>query len=464
MKRERLELELAEGHFEVLPELVRELKRHNDVARIAQLFADRIDPLMQAFAPLTTAVEAEPKALKSALQEELGHVRRTLIAGFDHGLFTRRILGWGGHAVAVEALSDDLGWVAWKIPMGLTGVLGQVTPIRRAGLPLPAQMHGGMTLTPYMGGLHRSDASQFLKKVVVWQQALPADLPLARALGSRKIEGHHTALYELLQGPPLRSALPLTSDGVLGHSDFADNHGSAPAWTALAQLTEAVLALHEFGVRHGDLKPEHVFLESGTCRLLDPLPTPLAPRYQQDPGSTWLGSPGYALHAQSAALRDLQGLAAIGIELFGIEPGWREAFFSARPVGTTVSFVHYVSTAEERYDRHIAVIERLPGHFADWVIDVLHASDILPFFPRRPSNPEPLWCKAMLERLLSLANAGGIISDAQAREQVGWEVPDPEIHAVRLPHPQTESDNTIRVAQSQDFWSRIKRRLKKRRP
>jgi hypothetical protein len=211
------------------------------------------------------------------------------------------------------------------------------------------------------------EASSLLAEICRRQQRLHVGRPLARLLGLLSLGGRTVALFERLQGPSLRSVLASSSPQA---------QAAAPA------LVRALIRLHDDFGSHGDLKPEHVFLDGGEVAFIDPLPE----------RGEWIGTPGYVppMH-RGGRPDDLGSLAAILAELWGGTLGWRD-WFRRRRV--------YWETGDERY------LEMLregafgaPAPIRQWIEEV--GQKILDCRELRDawSSQTVRWCRGRLEAL-----------------------------------------------------------------
>jgi hypothetical protein len=160
------------------------------------------------------------------------------------------------------------------------------------------------TLTPFpCAPATLEQAASLLQEACQRQQRLQVECPLARLLASLRLGGRVAALFERLRGPSLRSLLVEAPEQA---------RATVPA------LARALLRLHETFGAHGDLKPDHVFVDRGEVVFIDPLPET----------NEWIGSLGYtplsAWAMMNDRLKDLGSLAAILAELWGGTVGWEK--------------------------------------------------------------------------------------------------------------------------------------------
>jgi hypothetical protein len=237
---------------------------------------------------------------------------RVAEAAAGQGLQVGRLLGAGGYGAVFEATAPAWGECVLKVAgvefSGASDVQdGELGPYRES---LPHSLYGirGSSLTgPLFASAPASleAASSLLQEACRRQEAAGADSPLARLLAWLNLGGRPAALFERLRGTSLRT-LP--------------THAPDAARATVPALTRALMRLHESFGGHGDLKPEHVFVDDGRVTFIDPLPE----------GVEWVGSLGYALPiaggADDGPLRDLASLAAILAELWGGTVGWDGQF------------------------------------------------------------------------------------------------------------------------------------------
>lgn len=227
------------------------------------------------------------------------------------GIRVGRLLSAGGYGAVFAASAPGQGGCVLKVagvefagPQDIRD--GDNGPFRDA---LPRSVYGirSPSLTGPLGTCAPAtleQASLLLGQACLRQQRAGAGCPLARLLLVLQLGGRAAALFERLRGPCLRSLL-----------------AEAPqeARAAVPAIARALLLLHDTFGGHGDLKPEHIFLDDGRVVFIDPLPEQCE----------WAGSLGYALPLfgpDQGRLKDLGGMAAILAELWGGTVGWDERF------------------------------------------------------------------------------------------------------------------------------------------
>jgi hypothetical protein len=246
---------------------------------------------------------------RQSLTEANLPLARVAEAAARQGLHIGRLLGAGGYGAVFEATAPGWGECVVKVAgiefAGAGDVQnGEMGPYRDA---LPHSLYGirGPSHTgPLLPAAPASleEASSLLQEACRCQEAAGADCPLARLLALWHLGGRPAALFERLRGRSLRYLL---------------THAPAAARAAAPAVVHALMALHDTLGGHGDLKPEHVFVDNGRVVFIDPLPE----------GVGWVGSLGYALPvlgggADDGPRRDLGSLAAILAELWGGTVGW----------------------------------------------------------------------------------------------------------------------------------------------
>jgi hypothetical protein len=308
-------------------------------------------------------------------------------AAARQGLRLVRLLGAGGYGAVFEATAPGWGECVLKVAgvefAGACDVQdGEMGPYRDV---LPHSLYGirGPSLTgPLLPAAPASleEASSLLQEACRRQQEAGADCPLARLLALWHLGGRPAALFERLRGRSLRYLL---------------THAPAAARAAAPAVVHALTALHDTFGGHGDLKPEHVFVDNGRVVFIDPLPE----------GVRWVGSLGYALPvlgggADDGPRKDLGSLAAILAELWGGTVGWDQQvvyclanFGNGRFRCAGFEPAHVLRRMREG-------TAAVPAPVQAWILGV--GQDLLDDWADAGARCDPGWSRSRLEALTSL--------------------------------------------------------------
>jgi hypothetical protein len=299
-----------------------------------------------------------------------------------------RLLGAGGYGGVFEATSPRWGKSVLKIAgVEFAGPArihsGEMGPYRD---PLPHSVYGisGPSCTgPLLPSAPATleQANSLLKEACRRQQRVEAGGPLARLYALLDLDGRAAALFERLHGKSLRSLL-------------AAAPGEARA--QIPAIVRSLMQLHDTFGEHGDLKPDHIFLENGEARFIDPLPEK----------SGWIGSVGYALPfmiwgLESGRLKDLGSLAAILAELWGGTVGWDEELIHCMANLNNGRFRCSGFKIEHVLDRMRDGTTAVSPPVRSWILEI--GQGILDTCRVADTGPpgDPGWCRSRLKALAS---------------------------------------------------------------
>jgi hypothetical protein len=299
-----------------------------------------------------------------------------------------RLLGAGGYSGVFEATSPRWGESVLKIAgLEFAGPVlidvGELGPYRG---PLPHSVYhisGPSKTGPLFPSAPATleQANWLLEGACRRQQRVEAGDPLARLHALLDLDGRAAALLERLHGQSLRSLLAAAP---------GEARGLIPA------MVRALMVLHDTFGEHGDLKPDHIFVENSEVRFIDPLPEE----------SGCIGSLGYALPCMvwglaSGRLKDLGSLAAILAELWGGTVGWDEELILRMANLKNGRFACRDFKVEHVLDRMRDGTTAVPPPVRSWILDIgqgildtLRVADT-----GRPGDPG--WCRSRLEALAS---------------------------------------------------------------
>jgi hypothetical protein len=315
------------------------------------------------------------------------------------GLAVGPLLGTGGYAVVVEAVSPQHGPCALKVPW--------VTPADEHPDAVPAgrgpnrieqvSETGPFVLT---GPRTLDEAAALLERACARQRRSGDAGPLARLHEVVELGGRPAALLERAPGESLRSSV----DG-----------DPARARRVMPGVARALQALHDAFGGHGDLKPDHIFVDGDEVRFVDPL----------GDDSEWMGSIGYALPfvAQTAGplAADLAALAAVLAEVWGGTVGWDGRLAYALVNQLNGRFGRYLPP-EQVLARMREGLRGVPPPVASWVLEV--GRTVLRVRPAAGGHatPDAAWCRARLSALAAMRPDGPAAEPAGAP---GVEPPTP---------------------------------------
>jgi hypothetical protein len=321
-----------------------------------------------------------------SLTFDLPHLAPVAEEAAQQGIQVGRLLGAGGYGAVFEAISPGWGECVLKVAgvefAGPKDILdGEHGPYRDS---LPHSLYGisGPSATgPRLPSAPASleQAGSLLEDACRRQQDQGAEWPLARLFAVLRLGGRPAALFERLHGRSLRSLL-------------ADAREKAQATVPV--LVRALTLLHDTFGAHGDLKPDHVFVDDGRVVFIDPLPEK----------SGWIGSLGYALpfmyyEMDNGRLKDLGSLAAMLAELWGGSVGWDKPLARCMANLNNDRFSCREFELTHVLDRMRDGTAAVPLPMQSWILDIGQAFldywTIADAAPRR----DPGWCRGQLEAL-----------------------------------------------------------------
>ncbi len=330
-----------------------------------------------------------------ALAEFGERLARAARAAESQGIEAQEVIGIGGFSLVYAARTVEYGECVLKLPW--------VVPHNRDWLfdrtDVPAAVR--VTLVsptgPYVleSPHNLTEAARLLTSSAERIQSHVAGLPLAQVHAILDLDGLPGVLEERLTGFCLRNWLRC--------SDEVPSQMISP-------LAKSVQSLHEgpFGP-HGDLKPDHAFLDrqTGEIRWIDPLVSACwlgTPGYTlnmpvgQDPGSTWWEP---KLFEELRRLKDLGALAAIVAEMFGGSLGWGAETISAMANQDNGRFGRGFDPPAVRESHRIGTANIEPPALREWVIEMADAT----FDAGRLKAsrlPEPGFSRDALQRVLAM--------------------------------------------------------------
>ncbi|MCZ6690955.1 MAG: phosphotransferase [Planctomycetota bacterium] len=219
------------------------------------------------------------------------------------GLEMGRIVAVGGHSVLVAGERENS---VIKIPSVLAG-RGNVSDPRRRGQGPNRVRQVSPTGPIVLQGVRTQEQAEELLVAACDRHETALSVRLPRLLGRRDLAGVPVAIFEYLRGRSLGDAAPLPP---------------AESGLLIRDVASALGELHDVFGAHGDIKPDHIFLQGPDrmVKFIDPLSHP-----------HWLGSVGYMLgwhrsagpdDEEARGLRDLGALVAIIAEMHGGDVGW----------------------------------------------------------------------------------------------------------------------------------------------
>jgi serine/threonine protein kinase len=272
------------------------------------------------------------------------------------GIQVGRLLGTGGFGSVFEASSDDWGQCVIKIAGVEFGDKeihdGEMGPYRDA-MPGSLYFITGPSLTGPLfpcAPASLKQASSLLEKACRRQQEIKAkDCPLARLLAFKSLGNRPVALFERLHAPSLRSLM-------LGAPDKAR--------LAIRPIVQSLIQLHKTFGKHGDLKPDHIFVDDSSVMFIDPL----------GENEVCMGSLGYALpyvgRKNIGDIQDLGGMAAILAELWGGSVHWDEELINSLANIMNGRFSYRNFKVTHILDRMREGTITVPAPIRSWILDI----------------------------------------------------------------------------------------------
>lgn len=300
-----------------------------------------------------------------------------------------RLLGAGGYGAVFEARAPGEVDCVLKIAgIEFAGArtihTGEMGPYRDA---VPGSLFTITGPSP-TGPLYPSapvsveQACSLLEEAWQRQQQVNGDIPLPRLFALFHLGGRPAVLLERLRGPSLTSLLAETPK---------------KAQAVLPAVVQALLQLHNTFGKHGDLKPDHIFVETDRVVFIDPLPE----------NDQWVGSLGYTvpspgIERDGGLLRDLGSLAAILAECWGGNVGWDEGFVRCLANLHNGRFRCRGFQLSQGLDRMREGTRAVPSPVRSWILEIGQEIFRDPFRGAAEQPVGPAWCR---ERLGWLASA-----------------------------------------------------------
>jgi len=214
-----------------------------------------------------------------------------------------------------------------------------------------------------------------------WPSRLP---PLPALVETLDLGGRAAAVYERLRGNSVRQLM---------------GRDRRTAFLALPAIASALYTLHHTHGSHGDVKPDHVFVDGEDVCFVDPL--------SRDSRS--FGTVGYSVpFGWHRKVADVLALAATAAEIAGGTVGWN-AQTSSRIADRHTRFGRGPSLGSELSAALLSGTEPVPAPLRTWIratiavaIEVIVASDV----SENPVFPDREWADERLAALVATPCTG----------------------------------------------------------